>query len=143
MENTAKTKAEELVRKYAEENEWAVRKDVDALLECGEVDSETVWSGYLADAVLSNEEVAEIEEEVYTALVDFYCDQMDGLYEEEEEESDPITIALVAEFVEYAGNEIPLTDALIADLQDTYTRLVADGCEDAMAEAVHIVADAN
>lgn len=47
-------------------------------MECGEVDSETVWSGYLADAVLANEDVAEIEEEVYTALVDFYCEQMEG-----------------------------------------------------------------
>ena len=79
----AKTKAEELVRRCAEESEWAVRKDIDALLECGEVDSETVWNGYLADVVLSHEEVAEIEEEVYTALVDYYCDQMDGMYEED------------------------------------------------------------
>ena len=69
--------AQDMVRKYADENQWAVRKDIDALMECGEVDSETVWSGYLADAVFSNEDVAEIEEEVYTALVDFYCEQME------------------------------------------------------------------
>ena len=69
--------AQDMVRKYADENQWAVRKDIDALIECGEVDSETVWSGYLADAVLANEDVAEIEEEVYTALVDFYCEQME------------------------------------------------------------------
>ena len=69
--------AQDMVRKYADENQWAVRKAIDALMECGEVDSETVWSGYLADAVFSNEDVAEIEEEVYTALVDFYCEQME------------------------------------------------------------------
>lgn len=69
--------AQDMVRKYADENQWAVRKDIDALMECGGVDSETVWSGYLADAVFSNEDVAEIEEEVYTALVDFYCEQME------------------------------------------------------------------
>ena len=69
--------AQDIVRKYADENQWAVHKDIDALMECGEVDSETVWSGYLADAVFSNEDVAEIEEEVYTALVDFYCEQME------------------------------------------------------------------
>ena len=69
--------AQDMVRKYADENQWAVRKDIDALIECGEVDSETVWSGYLADAVFSNEDVAEIEEEVCTALVDFYCEQME------------------------------------------------------------------
>ena len=69
--------AQDMVRKYADENQWAVRKDIDALMEYGEVDSETVWSGYLADAVFTNEDVAEIEEEVYTALVDFYCEQME------------------------------------------------------------------
>lgn len=69
--------AQNMVRKYADENQWAVRKDIDALIECEDVDSETVWSGYLADAVLANEDVAEIEEEVYTALVDFYCEQME------------------------------------------------------------------
>lgn len=86
MEQTktkAEQMAEDMVCRCAEENEYAVRKDIDALLECGEVDCEIVWSGYLADAVLSNEEVAEIEEEVYTALVDYYCDQMEGMYEEE------------------------------------------------------------
>lgn len=77
--------AQDMVRKYADENQWAVRKDIDALIECGEVDSETVWSGYLADAVFSNENVAEIEEEVYTALVDFYCEQMEDVAEIEME----------------------------------------------------------
>lgn len=77
--------AQDMVRKYADENQWAVRKDIDALMECGEVDSETVWSGYLADAVFSNEDVAEIEEEVYTALVDFYCEQMEDVAEIEME----------------------------------------------------------
>lgn len=69
--------AQDMVCKYADENQRAVRKDIDALMECGEIDSETVWSGYLADAVFSNEDIAEIEEEVYTALVDFYCEQME------------------------------------------------------------------
>ena len=77
--------AQDMVRKYADENQWAVRKDIDALIECGEVDSETVWGGYLADAVFSNENVAEIEEEVYTALVDFYCEQMKDVAEIEME----------------------------------------------------------
>lgn len=77
--------AQDMVRKYADENQWAVRNDIDALMECGEVDSETVWSGYLADAVLTNEDVAEIEEEVYTALVDFYCEQMEDVAEIEME----------------------------------------------------------
>lgn len=77
--------AQDMVRKYADENQWAVRKDIDALMECGEVDSEAVWSGYLADAVFSNEDVAEIEEEVYTALVDFYCEQMEDVAEIEME----------------------------------------------------------
>ena len=78
--------AQDMVRKYADENQWAVRKDIDALMECGEVDSETVWSGYLADAVFANEDVAEIEEEVYTALVDFYCEQMEDVAEIEMED---------------------------------------------------------
>lgn len=77
--------AQDMVRKYADENQWAVRKDIDALMECGEVDSETVWSGYLADAVLANEDAAEIEDEVYTALVDFYCEQMEDVAEIEME----------------------------------------------------------
>ena len=77
--------AQDMVRKYADENQWAVRKDIDALMECGEVDSEAVWSGYLTDAVLANEDVAEIEEEVYTALVDFYCEQMEDVAEIEME----------------------------------------------------------
>lgn len=77
--------AQDMVRKYADENQWAVRNDIDALMECGEVDSETVWSGYLADAVLTNEDVAEIEEEVYTVLVDFYCEQMEDVAEIEME----------------------------------------------------------
>ena len=70
--------AQDMVRKYADENQWAVRKDIDALIECEEVDDETVLSGYLADAVFANEDAAEIEEEVCTALVDFYCEQMEG-----------------------------------------------------------------
>lgn len=77
--------AQDMVRKYADENQWAVRNDIDALMECGEVDSETVWSGYLADAVLTNDDVAEIEEEVYTVLVDFYCEQMEDVAEIEME----------------------------------------------------------
>lgn len=77
--------AQDMIRKYADENQWAVRKDIDALMECGDVDSETVWSGYLADTVLANEDVAEIEEEVYTALVDFYCEQMEDVAEIEME----------------------------------------------------------
>ena len=72
--------AQDMVRKYADENQWAVRKDIDALMECG-VDSETVWNGYLADVVLADEDVAEIKDEVYTALVDFYCEQMEDVAE--------------------------------------------------------------
>lgn len=57
--------AMENIRKLADENQLAVRKDIDALLECGEVDSETVWSGYLADLVA---ELGDIYEEVLVII---------------------------------------------------------------------------
>ena len=133
--------AMEHIRKLADENQWAVRKDIDALLECGEVDSETIWNGYLADLVAGLGDIYEENADLFdSAIVDFYCEQMEGMYEEED---DTVADLLSEEWQDYTDGDIPLTDALIADLQDTYTRLVADGCEDAIAEAVHIVADAN
>ena len=70
--------------RIAEANPKAVSKDIDALLEVGEVDSETIWNGYLWDAV--EDEVLEMDEEtqdlLLDAIVDFYCEQMDGMYEE-------------------------------------------------------------
>lgn len=133
--------AMEYIRKLADENQWAVRKDIDALLETGEVDSETVWSGYLADIVAELGDIYEENADLFdSAIVDFYCEQMEGMYEEED---DTVADLLSGEWQDYTDGDIPLTDALMEDLQDTYTRLVADGCEDAIAEAVHIVADAN
>ena len=133
--------AMEHIRKLADENQWAVRKDIDALLETGEVDSETVWNGYLADIVTGLGDIYEENADLFdSAIVDFYCEQMEGMYEEE---NDTIADLLSEEWQDYTDGDIPLTDVLMEDLQDTYTRLVADGCEDAIAEAVHIVADAN
>ena len=75
--------AMEHIRKLADENQWAVRKDIDALLEYGEVDSETVWSGYLADLVAELGDIYEENADLFdSAIVDFYCEQMEGMYEE-------------------------------------------------------------
>lgn len=133
--------AMEYIRKLADENQWAVRKDIDALLETGEVDSETIWNGYLADIVAELGDIYDENADLFdSAIVDFYCEQMEGVYEEED---DTVADLLSEEWQDYTDGDIPLTDALMEDLQDTYTRLVADGREDAIAEAVHIVADAN
>ena len=75
--------AMEHISKLADENQWAVRKDIDALLECGEVDSETVWGGYLADLVAELGDIYEENADLFdSAIVDFYCEQMEGMYEE-------------------------------------------------------------
>lgn len=75
--------AMEYISKLADENQWAVRKDIDALLETGEVDSETVWSGYLADLVAGLGDVYDENTDLFdSAIVDFYCEQMEGMYEE-------------------------------------------------------------
>lgn len=59
-------------------------------------------------------------------------------------ETATIEEALVAGWEHYTEGEIPLTSDLLADLQDTYERLVADGSTigEALMEAVYIVADA-
>ena len=75
--------AMEHISKLADENQWAVRKDIDALLEVGEVDSETVWGGYLADLVAELGDIYEENADLFdSAIVDFYCEQMEGMYEE-------------------------------------------------------------
>lgn len=75
--------AMEHISKLADENQWAVRKDIDALLECGEVDSETVLGGYLADLVAELGDTYEENADLFdSAIVDFYCEQMEGMYEE-------------------------------------------------------------
>ena len=75
--------AMENIRKLADENQWAVRKDIDALLECSEVDSETVWGGYLADLVAELGDIYDENVDLFdSAIVDFYCEQMEGMYEE-------------------------------------------------------------
>ena len=72
--------AMEYIRKLADENQDAVRKDIDALLEVGEVDSETVWCGYLADLVADLGYLYDENTDLFdSAIVDFYCEQMDGL----------------------------------------------------------------
>lgn len=81
--NTTKTytdtEAQDTIRRIADENQYAVRKDIDALLEVGEVDFETVLCGYLWDAVVA--EVGEMDEdteEVFSsAIVDFFCEQVE------------------------------------------------------------------
>ena len=75
--------AMEYISKLADENQWAVRKDIDALLETGKVDSETVWGGYLADLVAGLGDIYEENTDLFdSAIVDFYCEQMEGMYEE-------------------------------------------------------------
>ena len=75
--------AMDYIRRLADENQGAVRKDIDALLEVGEVDSETVWCGYLADIVADLGDLYEENADAFdTAIVDFYCEQMEGMYED-------------------------------------------------------------
>lgn len=75
-----------LVVEIAEANPKAVSKDVDALLEIGEVDCEAVWAGYLADAIVAElgDTYTEHADLFDSAIVDFYCDQMASFDEEEE-----------------------------------------------------------
>lgn len=71
--------------RIAEANPKAVSKDIDALLEIGEVDCETIWTGYLADAIV--EELGDAYEEsadlLDSAIVDFFADQMEGMFDED------------------------------------------------------------
>lgn len=77
--------AEALVRRVAEANPGAVRRDLDALLEVGEADYETALSGYLWDAV--EDEVPEMDEDTLDLLADavfaYYEEQMDAVDEYE------------------------------------------------------------
>lgn len=92
MENTTKIRteaeAEATIVRIAEENLYAVGKDIDAILETGEVLTETVLQGYLWDIVEA--EVGEMDEEteelLCIAIVDYFCDQAEGLFDEEEED---------------------------------------------------------
>lgn len=78
------TVADAVVLAVAEANPKAVRKDIDALLEVGEVDMETVLQGYLWDAVVA--EVGDMDEDtedaMVSAIVDYYCDQMADMDED-------------------------------------------------------------
>ena len=79
--------AQALVAQIAEDNPYAVRKDIDALLEAGEVDMETIFGGYLWEAV--EKAVPEMEEDennlLADTIVEYWCEQMEGMYEEEDE----------------------------------------------------------
>lgn len=77
--------AEAIIVRIAEANPKAVSKDLDAILELGTVDSETVWGGYLWDAV--EDEIQEMDEDTLDlllgAIVDYYCDQVASFDEED------------------------------------------------------------
>lgn len=68
-----------IIRHIAEENPKYRDRDLDALWEVGEVDCETVFSGYLWQVVEA--EVPEMDEDTNTlladAIIDYFCDQMD------------------------------------------------------------------
>ena len=76
-----------IISKVAEDNPYAVRKDLDALIEVGEVDDETVFGGYLWEAVEGA--VPEMDEGINTlladAIIDYWCEQLEGCFDEEED----------------------------------------------------------
>lgn len=139
--------AEYVVRAIAEANPGLRDRDYDALSEIGEADCETIFGGYLWPKV--EEAMGKIGEDMgeylSCAIVGYYCDMLADAEAREYEGMEEYEAALVHEWQDYAGQDMPLTDDLFADLCDTYEQLVADGweTEDAVYEAVYVVADAN
>lgn len=89
MEISTSTEAMAIISKVAEENPYAVRKDLDALIEVGEVDDEIVFGGYLWEAV--EDAVPEMDEEtndlLSDAIIDYWCEQLEGCFDDEEEDN--------------------------------------------------------
>lgn len=89
MKISTSAEAMGIISRVAEENPKYVSKDLDALIEVGEADMETIFGGYLWEVV--EDEVPEMDEETNTlladAIIDFYYEQLaefDELDEEEE-----------------------------------------------------------
>ena len=87
MKIRTSAEAMDIISKVAEENSYAVRKDLDALIEVGEVDNETVFGGYLWEAV--EDAVPEMDEEtndlLSDAIIDYWFEQLEGIFDEEED----------------------------------------------------------
>ena len=77
-----------IISRIAYENPRYVSKDLDALIEVGEADMETIFCGYLWDAV--EDEVPEMDEDTNTlmsdAIIDFYCEQLAECFSLDEED---------------------------------------------------------
>ena len=88
MKISTSTEAMSIVNKVAKENPGYVYRDLDALIEIGEVDMDTLFGGYLWEAI--EDEVPEMDEETNTLLsdaaIDFYCEQLEGCFDDDEED---------------------------------------------------------
>ena len=85
MKVSTSTEAMDIVSRVAEENPKYVSKDLDALIEVGEVDMETIFNGYLWEAI--EDEVPEMDEDTNTLLadatIDYFAEQLAGCFEED------------------------------------------------------------